>query len=147
MGNAFPMTFSTATIQGKVMWIGGKDKQGKSEDRITASLWVAVPDKRSEKDEYGNHTKNTLYQVRVWDAQAITALKYIEKFQTITISGNITGIDNYKTDNLKINMDFATILDYGYKQKKQTNEGKSVMTGSELLSKATPKAKKQLTKV
>ena len=90
------MTFSTATIQGKVMWIGWKDKQGKQENRNTTTLWVNVPDKRSDKDDNGNHTKGTLYQVRVWDNQAITAQKYIEKFQTITITGSITGIDNYK---------------------------------------------------
>lgn len=120
------MTFSTATIQGKVMWIGWKDKQGKQENRNTTTLWVNVPDKRSDKDDNGNHTKGTLYQVRVWDNQAITAQKYIEKFQTITITGSITGIDNYKEDNLKINMDFATILDYGYKQQKKSAEGKAV---------------------
>jgi hypothetical protein len=62
----------------------------------------------------------------VWDNQAITAQKYIEKFQTITITGSITGIDSYKEDNLKINMDFATILDYGYKQQKKSAEGKAV---------------------
>jgi hypothetical protein len=120
------MTFSTATIQGKVMWIGWKDKQGKQENRNTTTLWVNVPDKRSDKDDNGNHTKGTLYQVRVWDNQAITAQKYIEKFQTITITGSITGIDNYKEDNLKINMDFATILDYGYKQQKKNTEGTPV---------------------
>jgi hypothetical protein len=126
LGKAILMTFSTATIQGKVMWIGWKDKQGKQENRNTTTLWVNVPDKRSEKDDNGNHTKGTLYQVRVWDNQAITAQKYIEKFQTITITGSITGIDNYKEDNLKINMDFATILDYGYKQPKKNMEGTPV---------------------
>jgi len=124
------------------MWIGGRDKQGKSEDRTTASMWVAVPDKRSNRDEYGNYEKSTTYQVRVWDAQAITALKYIEKFQTITISGNITGIDTYKmeADKLKINMDFATILDYGYKQQKKSVEGKKDLGMKEVVERGVKKA-------
>jgi hypothetical protein len=134
------MTFSTATIQGKVMWIGGNQNQGKDKNRTTASMWVAVPDKRSTRDEYGNYEKSTTYQVRVWDAQALTALQYIEKFQTITISGNITGIDTYKSDNLKINMDFATILDYGYKQKRKEEEGKMTLGMKEVVAKGVKKA-------
>jgi hypothetical protein len=134
------MTFSTATIQGKVMWIGGNQNQGKDKNRTTASMWVAVPDKRSTRDEYGNYEKSTTYQVRVWDAQALTALQYIEKFQTITISGNITGIDTYKSDNLKINMDFATILDYGYKQQKKNVEGTKTLGMKEVVSKGVKKA-------
>ena len=133
------MTFSTATIQGKVMWIGGNQNQGKDKNRTTASMWVAVPDKRSTRDEYGNYEKSTTYQVRVWDAQALTALQYIEKFQTITITGNITGIDTYKTDNLKINMDFATILDYGYKQKKNA-EGEKSLGMKEVVERGIKKA-------
>lgn len=140
------MTFSTATIQGKVMWIGGNDKQGKEKNRTTASMLIAVPDKRS-KDENGNYTRSTTYQVRVWDSQAIAALNYIEKFQTITCNGNITGIDNYKPDNLKINMDFATILDYGYKQTTKPKEGTAVFTGKEMMEKLTSAgAKKALIK-
>lgn len=147
MGKAIPMTFSTATIQGKVMWKGGATQQGKNKDRTTATLWVNVPDKRSEKDDNGNYSRGTLYQVRVWDAQAIAVLEYVDKFQTITCSGNITGIDNYKPENIKINMDFATILDYGYKQQTK-KEGKMVMTGKEMLdSMTTQKAKKSLQKV
>ena len=134
------MTFSTATIQGKVMWIGGNQNQGKDKNRTTASMWVAVPDKRSTRDEYGNYEKSTTYQVRVWDAQALTALQYIEKFQTITISGNITGIDTYKSDNLKINMDFATILDYGYKQKRKEEGGKMTLGMKEVVAKGVKKA-------
>jgi hypothetical protein len=76
----------------------------------------------------------------VWDAQALTALQYIEKFQTITISGNITGIDTYKSDNLKINMDFATILDYGYKQQKKNVEGTKTLGMKEVVSKGVKKA-------
>ena len=134
------MTFSTATIQGKVMWIGGNQNQGKDKNRTTASMWVAVPDKRSTRDEYGNYERSTTYQVRVWDAQALTALQYIEKFQTITLSGNITGIDTYKSDNLKINMDFATILDYGYKQQKKNVEGAKTTGMKEIVSKGVKKA-------
>ena len=140
MGNAIPMTFSTATIQGKVMWIGGNQNQGKDKNRTTASMWVSVPDKRSTRDEYGNYEKSTTYQVRVWDAQALTALQYIEKFQTITISGNITGIDTYKTDNLKINMDFATILEYGYKQQKKSVEGEKTLGMKEVVARGVKKA-------
>lgn len=122
------------------MWIGGNQNQGKDKNRTTASMWVAVPDKRSTRDEYGNYEKSTTYQVRVWDAQALTALQYIEKFQTITISGNITGIDTYKSDNLKINMDFATILDYGYKQKRKEEEGKMTLGMKEVVAKGVKKA-------
>ena len=121
------------------MWIGGNQNQGKDKNRTTASMWVAVPDKRSTRDEYGNYEKSTTYQVRVWDAQALTALQYIEKFQTITISGNITGIDTYKADKLKINMDFATILDYGYKQKKNA-EGEKSLGMKEVVERGIKKA-------
>jgi hypothetical protein len=76
----------------------------------------------------------------VWDAQALTALQYIEKFQTITISGNITGIDTYKSDNLKINMDFATILDYGYKQQKKNVEGEKTLGMKEVVARGVKKA-------
>lgn len=109
------MTFSTATIQGKVMWIEMKKGQGKNKDRVATSMLISVPDKKT-RNESGGYDKSTTYQVRVWDNQAASAINYIEKYQTITVSGTIQGINDYNPEALKINMDFATIIDYGYKQ-------------------------------
>lgn len=134
------MTFSTATIQGKVMWIESDMNGGKEENRITTKMLVSVPDKRS-RNEDGNYTRNNAYSVRIWDKQALSAAQYVEKFQTITIQGSITGVYQtkpsikngieYPAQNV-ISLDFCNIIDYGTKQKDTRENTADVKTAKEI---------------
>ena len=123
------MTFSTATIQGKVMWMELQTEAGKDKNRNVMNMLISVPDKRSRNEE-GHYTKSTTYQARVWDAQAISISNYVEKYQVITLSGSVVGINNYNPESLKINMDFCSVVDYGYKQ--NTNQKPEVKTAKEI---------------
>ena len=129
------MTFASATIQGKVMWIE-MIMGGKEENRPTTQMIISVPDKRSRTEtEDGKiiYTRNTTYSARIWDNQAITAHKYIDKYQTITITGTITNAYRTKAkesngimypEGTAIGLDFCNVIDYGVKQEKKTPETK-----------------------
>ena len=45
------MTFSTATIQGKVMWMELQTEAGKDKNRNVMNMLISVPDKRSRNEE------------------------------------------------------------------------------------------------
>lgn len=121
------MSFSTATIQGTVMMVEAKQTP---QNRSTLVMLVAVPDKRS-KDENNHYTRSNTYQVRVWDAQALNAVGYVSKYDTITCSGNITG--SYRTKDKTVNdkfypseniisIDFASIIDFKKRPEKDNKE-------------------------
>lgn len=102
------MTFATATVQGYVTYL--KSDLTKNTKRSVVNMLIAVPNKKE------NMTTSDTYKVSVWDAQAHSALQYINpaRKQIITVSG-ILRLDEYSVSQGKpmMRLDFASILDYG----------------------------------
>jgi len=101
------MTFATATVQGYVTYL--KSDLTKNTKRSVVNMLIAVPNKKE------NMTTSDTYKVSVWDAQAHSALQYINpaRKQIITVSG-ILRLDEYSVSqgNHMMRLDFASILDY-----------------------------------
>lgn len=112
------MTFATATVQGYVTYL--KSDLTKNTKRSVVNMLIAVPNKKE------NMTTSDTYKVSVWDAQAHSALQYINpaRKQIITVSG-ILRLDEYSVSQGKpmMRLDFASILDYG---KPSNIEGKEL---------------------
>ena len=138
------MTFSTTTLQGKIVWLEMSQTEGKNKDKTALKLLVSVPDKRSKEEVKNTETgeitieyKNEfLYSVRIWGNQSTVAHKYLDVYQTITLQGQMTGVylTKGKEKNGKVyapqyitSLDFANIISYGPKQPpKEVKEGKEL---------------------
>jgi len=111
------MTFATATVQGYVTYL--KSDLTKNTKRSVVNMLIAVPNKKE------NMTTSDTYKVSVWDAQAHSALQYINpaRKQIITVSG-ILRLDEYSVSQGKpmMRLDFASILDYGKTNDAETKD-------------------------
>ena len=111
------MTFATATVQGYVIYL--KSDLTKNTKRSVVNMLIAVPNKKE------NMTTSDTYKVSVWDAQAHSALQYINpaRKQIITVSG-ILRLDEYSVSQGKpmMRLDFASILDYGKTNDAETKD-------------------------
>ena len=111
------MTIATATVQGYVTYL--KSDLTKNTKRSVVNMLIAVPNKKE------NMTTSDTYKVSVWDAQAHSALQYINpaRKQIITVSG-ILRLDEYSVSQGKpmMRLDFASILDYGKTNDAETKD-------------------------